>query len=87
MQIDGALITEQGVTFAIVVVKSHVLNSDFSANQARNQFSTLFPVGTPIILMAQNSRGVPTYHGRKDIVKFLAKIHPSRIPWRRYTIS
>lgn len=85
MTFDGAVITEQGVTFAIVVVKPHIIQNSFSANKARNSFSVHFP-GIPIILMAQNSRGLPTYHGRSDIVKFLANIHPSRIPWKRYTV-
>jgi len=46
----------------------------------------LFP-GLPIILMAQDGRGVPTYWGRKDIVAFLAKLHVPQIPWKEYTIS
>lgn len=85
MTIDGAKITEQGVTFAIAVVKPHVLNSP-DREQIRNSFISIFG-NVPIILMAQNSRGVPTYHGRQDIVKFLANINPSRIPFKRYTVS
>ncbi|WP_017726737.1 hypothetical protein [Halalkalibacterium ligniniphilum] len=85
MQFDGAVVREQGVTFAIVVVKSHVLNSSHSIDEARTGFSRHFP-GMPLILMAQNSRGRPTYQGRKDIVNFLSKIDPSRIPWKRYTV-
>lgn len=86
MQFDGALIKEQGVTFALVVVKRHVLNNSIEREEARTAFSRYFPPGIPIILMAQDSRGIPTYHGRKDIVRFLANIHPSRIPWKRYTV-
>ncbi|MED0687932.1 hypothetical protein [Anoxybacillus ayderensis] len=86
MQFDGALVKEQGVTFAIVVVKRHVLNNSIEREEAREAFSLYFPPGIPIILMAQDSRGIPTYHGRKDIVKFLANIHPSQIPWKRYTV-
>lgn len=86
MQIDGAVIKEQGVTFAIVVVKSHVLNNSVERERVRASCSDIFP-GIPIILMAQDSRGIPTYQGRKDIVNFLANIHPSRIPWKRYTIT
>ncbi|MEH7223877.1 hypothetical protein V7112_08650 [Bacillus sp. JJ1566] len=85
MQFDGAVIKEQGITFAIVIVKSHVLQSSHSIDEARSAFSRHFP-GMPLILMAQDLRGVPTYQGRKDIVKFLANIHPSRIPWKRYTV-
>ena len=37
--------------------------------------------------MAQDSRGIPTYDGRTDIVRFLAKINPARIPWKHYTAA
>ena len=76
MQFDGAKIKEQGVTFGIVVVKSYVLRS----------FIPFFG-NIPIILMAQDSRGIPTYDGRPDIVRFLAKINPARIPWKHYTAA
>jgi hypothetical protein len=86
MQFHGALIKEQGVTFAIVVVKSHVLTSDSSSQNARDSFSRIFP-DTPIVLMAQNSSGVPTYKGRTDLVKLLSSTSPSRIPWQKYTLN
>ena len=86
MQIEGAVVKEQGVTFAIVVVKSHVLNSNGSCDDARSSFKHIFP-GVPIILMAQDHRGTPTYQGRKDIVQFLSNVSVSRIPWRKYTIN
>lgn len=82
---DYALVKEQGVTFAVVIVKSYVLNSTES-EQIRNSFSQYFPAGIPIILMVQNTRGIPTYHGRPDIVKFLAKIDHRRLPWKRKNI-
>ncbi len=85
MQFDAALIKEQGVNFAIVVVKPHIIN-DSSREEARQSFSQYFP-GVPIILMAQNSRGIPTYHGRTDIVNYLANIHPGRIPFKRYNVN
>ena len=87
MTFDGALIKEQGVTFAIVVVKPSALQGTSNSIEAtRDSFKPYFP-NVPIILMAQNSRGVPTYHGRTDIVKFLANIDPRRIPWERYTVN
>lgn len=86
MQFDGVSLKEQGVTFAIVIVKPHVLNSSIECDNARRSFSPVFP-GVPIILMAQNSRGVPTYQGRTDIVRFLSKVSPSRIPWKRYNYA
>jgi len=85
MQFNAALIKEQGITFAIVVVKSYIIQNPSKAEESRVSFSALFP-NMPIILMAQDSRRVPTYRGRRDIVKFLANIDLTRIPWRKYTI-
>ncbi|MPL89555.1 hypothetical protein SDC9_35591 [bioreactor metagenome] len=86
MQFEGVVLKEQGVTFAIVIVKPHVLNSSIECENARRSFTPAFP-GVPIILMAQDSRGVPTYQGRPDIVRFLAKVPTSRIPWKRYNYA
>jgi hypothetical protein len=86
MQFEGAVIKEQGVTFAIVVVKSHILNTQGQCEETRSAFRPAFP-GLPIILMAQDHRGTPTYQGRKDIVNFLSHIHPSRIPWKKYNYN
>ena len=83
MTFQGALVTEQGITFAIVVVKSHVIQSDAAAREALRGFRPLFP-GAPIILMAQDYRGTPTYYGRPDIVRFLANVPVANIPWREY---
>ena len=85
-KIHGAVIKEQGVTFAIVVVKSHVFNTPDSRDEAANAFSVFFP-GMPIILMRQDSQGTPEYFGRKDIVNFLSNIDPARIPWQEYTFN
>jgi hypothetical protein len=86
MKFQGAVIKEQGVTFAIVIVESSVLSSQSARESAAQSFSPFFP-GIPIILMAQDSRGIPTYSGRKDIVNFLANIHISQIPWKEYTVN
>lgn len=85
MSFDGALIKEQNVIFAIVVVKPHILTHP-KRETIRLRFMHYFG-NIPIILMAQNSKGIPTYNGRRDIVHFLASIHPSRIAWKHYTIT
>ena len=86
MKIQGAVVTEQGVTFAIVVVKKHVVDNNFSADEAISDFSPLFP-GIPLVLAAQDHSGQFTYYGRRDITKFLASIDARRIPWKEYTVS
>ena len=86
MRFQGALVREQGVTFGIVVVKPHVLHNPLQAETLQRFGRQAFgPV--PIILMAQDSRGIPTYSGRSDIVRFLANIPMSVIPWKQYSVS
>ncbi len=86
MHIDGAVIREQGVTFAVVVVKREVLDSSSRAQDAIRGFMPAFP-GIPVVLMAQDHRGVPTYYGRQDISRFMSSVAANRIPWKRYDIN
>lgn len=85
MKFDGAKIKEQGVTFAIAVVKSSALTSS-DRESIRNSFKSVFG-NIPIVLAAQNSNGNFKYHGREDIVKFLSTVDPRRIPWKTYTVT
>ena len=85
MRIQGAVIKEHGVTFAIVVVKRYVVANRSEADQAVRSFQPVFP-SVPIVLMAQDSRGVPTYYGRQDVARFMANVPMSAIPWKEYTI-
>ena len=86
MQVTGAVVREQGQTFAIVVVKPHILDSRQQSAEAQRAFQPRFP-GVPVVLMADGPFGRPRYWGRRDIVNFLANTDPARIPWRQYTIG
>ena len=86
MQLQGAVIREQGVTFAVVVVQRHVVENRLMASQTVDQFGSVFP-GMPVVLMAQDSRGTPTYYGRQDIARFMASVPLRAIPWRTYTVN
>ena len=85
MKIQGAVIIEQGVTFAIVVVNQTVTNYTSRAVRVRAYLSQFFP-NMPIILMSQDNNGTPHYYGRKDIVKFLRSIRLDQIPWKFFNI-
>lgn len=84
MTFEGAVIKEQGVTFAVVVVKRHILNNRHQASQVATDFQRSYFPGIPVVLMAQDYRGTPTYYGRGDITRFLANTPLWAIPWRRY---
>lgn len=68
MTFQGSLIKEQGIEFAIVIVKSHVLSSPNIREEVREDFSRFFP-RVPIILMTRDSCGIPKYQVRTDIIK------------------
>lgn len=80
---DGSVITEQGVTFAVAIVRSSVLDHPRQRDEAIVAFGAVFD-GLPTILMAQDSRGVPTYYGRQDLVDFMANVPLDAVPWSTY---
>ncbi len=85
MQFTGAVIREQGVTFAVVLVKSQVVSNSAQANKVIAEFSPTFRM--PVVLMAQDIRGRPTYYGRQDIARFLSNVPVHAIPWKHYDIN
>ncbi len=85
MKLQGAVIIEQGVTFAIVVVKQTVTNYTSKIIKTRQQLQPFFP-NMPIILMSQDSAGTPHYYGRRDIVEFLKTVRLDQIPWKEFHI-
>ncbi|MGV2085678.1 hypothetical protein [Rhizobium sp. K7/93] len=69
MQFEGALVREQGVTFAIVIVKPHVLNSGPQADEVAYSFQPAFP-GVPIVLMARKTAGA-SRHIVVDVISLI----------------
>lgn len=86
MKLQGAIIKEQGIQFAIVIVKQHVVQNPSTANEMIQTCRPVF-AGVPVVLMAQNSRGTPTYYGRRDIAKFMAGVPLSAVRWKEFTIG
>lgn len=85
MRFQGAVICEQGITFAVVIVKQHVVANRSNASRTIESFQPAFP-GIPVVLMAQDRHGRPTYYGRQDIAGFLSKVPVQAIPWKEYSI-
>ena len=83
MRLHGAVVRERGKTFAIIIVKKYVVNSRSTANETIEAFQDEFQ-NMPIILMAQDHRGTPTYYGKYDIVNMLKNIPVECIPWKVY---
>ncbi len=86
MRFEGAVIREQGVTFAVVVVKPSYTASNFEAQKAIEAFQPYFP-GLPIVLASVSTNGAFRYRGPDNLARMLSRVHPSQIPWQQYTAS
>lgn len=76
-KISHALVREQGITFAVVSVKDDVT---YSQQRAAEMIEFLTPIySCPVVVMGETNRRM---FGRTDIVNFLTRIHPARLPWR-----
>jgi hypothetical protein len=87
IKINGSVIREQGLTFAVVSVKPHVIDNHSEADKYIAHTSQQLFGGIPVVLMSQDSRGTPRYYGRPDISKFLANTPFGAIPWKEYTFT
>jgi hypothetical protein len=80
--ITFAPINEQGVNFVAVLVTDETVNFPHDADKAIIGFQ--FRFRQPVVLLGERNR---RWYGRSDIVEFMARVHPSRLPWRRGEIS
>jgi hypothetical protein len=82
-QLTAALVREQGVTFAVAIMKDHVLNNPSTADQQIQAVASALGCSL-VVLMGEGNRKLRG--NRKDVVDFVSKIHPSRLPWKKWTI-
>lgn len=77
-----ALIREQGISFAVALVKDSVL--EFPSQRADAVTELSLRLGVPVVLLGE--RHYRTF-GREDLVRWLRAYHPSQLPWRRMTLA
>ena len=85
MKIHAAEVTEQGIAFVIVEVKSGVLKAPTQSAGMRQLLQKKFP-GREVVLMTRNINSRPTFSGREDIAKFLSKRQVQKYPWKMYEV-
>jgi hypothetical protein len=56
-----------------------------SNREGTRPFMPIFRV--PIVLMAQDSRGRPTFFGRQDLARFMSRVPLQAVRWKEYTLS
>ena len=77
-----ALVREQGVEFGVILVRDYVL--DNPSERADILSAWMRQLGRPVALVGDHRHRA---YGRRDIVDWLATVHPSQLPWRRITIN
>lgn len=82
--LTAALVTEQGVTFAVALMKDHVLNNPTTADQQIRAVAA--ELNCPLVVL-MGERNKKLRGNRRDVVDFVASIHPSRLPWRKYHLA
>lgn len=90
MKFQGAVVLAAGREIGIVVVRSDVLNSNDQCEEISVEASRAFGPRTfgyvPIVLVAFDDNGTPTYSGSFDDVNLLANVDPVQLPWEQYEI-
>ncbi len=70
MQFQRAIISEEGVTYAIVTVEQETLNSKTEREGVRQLFESIYKK-IPLILQTNGNNGIINYEGRTDIIDYL----------------
>jgi len=81
-QFEGAVITEQGQTCAVVSVQPAIFQNSINATMV---IKALLPVfkGMPVVLMAIDDKGVPGYFGRGDLIDLLENVDIKEASWSK----
>jgi hypothetical protein len=77
-----ALVREQGVSFGVVSVQDSVLDSPTQRQELSNRWT--IKLGCPAVLLGARRHKL---FGRSDIVRFLERIDPARLPWKQLSVA
>lgn len=83
-EMTAAVVREQGVTFAVALIKDHVLNSPSEADRSLQVVATALRCSLVVLMGERNGK---LRGNRRDVVDFVSRLHPSQLPWRKYRIS
>jgi len=84
--VQAAAISLAGVRLAVVAVGQDLVGSPGEADMAIDDLRPRFG-GVPVVLMAQNDDGSPTYYGNRELVEMLSGVPLDKMPWKEYRIG
>ena len=83
-QLTAALVREQGVTFAVAMMKDHVLNDPNLSSQMIRSVGAALGCSL-VVLMGERNRRLRG--NRNDVVQFVSRTDPARLPWRKWSVN
>ena len=86
VNIQAAAISLQGIRFVVVAAAMSLVRSPGDAALVIVDLQERFG-GVPVVLMAQDEAGVPTYYGDDGLLRLLAPIPLDKLPWKEYAIG
>ena len=90
MNVQAAVVREQAIVFAVVVVKPQRSRRMLKLQRVRAACIRCFFPGMPIVLMAQDASGRPTLLGTSRhlvVIRFLANVYMEALPWKDFTFA
>ncbi len=86
MKFQGAVVEQNGITFAVVKVEKHVFDVTGRARDTMKSVQPAFP-HMPIVLVTHDSEGTPAYYGRPDIVRLMPETKLDGLEWKEYNLD
>ena len=86
MNFDAAFIKKNGVEIGIFATTMDVVNDKMQADNLITHCEERILIGCNVVLMAQDSQGIPHYYGKQDLTRYLEATNFSKIHFRGYTI-
>ncbi len=81
---ESTVVTEQGITIAVVSVQPTVFQNSFNAAMIIKGLLPVFK-GMPVVLMTLDPQGVPAYYGRSDLILILENFNIKEATWNQIT--
>ncbi|MBL9015462.1 MAG: hypothetical protein JNL83_14860 [Myxococcales bacterium] len=78
---NAALVRLGAVELLVVSVREQILADDWECDLVRLAIEWRYH--RPVVLLAQDARGMTAYRGRPALVAQLRRVNPSRLPWQR----
>ena len=84
MKFNGALLALGATRVLVVAVRPWVLEDPYETELIQLGFQMRYRCS--VVLMAQDARGHPSFHGSRAVTRILRRVALSDIAWQRFAL-